>query len=304
MDVSIIIVNYNTLKMTKECIDSIYQYTKNVFFEVILVDNASGDGSKDFFEKDTRIKYIYNKENLGFGKANNLGLLEAQGKYIFLLNSDTLLIENSVLRFFNFMENFADKQKIGVCGCRLINQELQIIHSYNYFPSVKSILLGGIKKIVNRSKAMLATKEDKDFNRDGFFEVDYITGADLFFKRDLINELGGLFDPKFFMYFEETDLQYRIFRSGYKRCIIDGTHIIHLEGGSQKDSKHQRNYFRHYCLFLESLNYFLEKNYSYIKRLLYRFFFGLLVLPRFAAHKMSNKERLKIVFMGIGINNQ
>ena len=90
MDVSIIIVNYNTKDLTSQCIDSIYEKTQGVRFEIILVDNASTDGSKEVFEKDTRITYIYSDENLGFGRANNLGAKVAKGKYLFLLNSDTI----------------------------------------------------------------------------------------------------------------------------------------------------------------------------------------------------------------------
>ena len=88
MDVSIIIVTYNTRQMTAECIDSVCQKTFGIDYEIILVDNASSDDSKAFFEKDERVKYIYSQENLGFGRANNLGAGVAQGKYLFLLNSD------------------------------------------------------------------------------------------------------------------------------------------------------------------------------------------------------------------------
>ena len=89
MDVSIIIVNYNTCQMTKECIDSVFERTFGLDFEIILVDNGSTDGSKSQFEKDSRITYVYSEFNLGFGCANNLGYKFAKGDYVFLLNSDT-----------------------------------------------------------------------------------------------------------------------------------------------------------------------------------------------------------------------
>ena len=91
MDVSIIIVTYNTLKMTNNCLESIIEYTQGINYEIILVDNASKDGSKDFFEKDLRIHYIYSESNLGFGRANNLGAKVAKGKYLFLLNCSFLV---------------------------------------------------------------------------------------------------------------------------------------------------------------------------------------------------------------------
>ena len=103
MDVSIIIVNYNTKDLTKKCIESVIKYTTNILYEIILVDNASMDGSKELFEKDIRIKYIYNSTKDGFGKANNLGLKYSSGKYVFLLNSDTILMNNAVYQFYKAM---------------------------------------------------------------------------------------------------------------------------------------------------------------------------------------------------------
>ena len=103
MDVSIIIVNYNTKELTAACINSIFQYTEGVEFEVILVDNASTDGSREFFRKDTRIILIESEINLGFGRANNLGYEYSHGKYVFLLNSDTYLLNNAVKIFYDRM---------------------------------------------------------------------------------------------------------------------------------------------------------------------------------------------------------
>ncbi|UVV84289.1 glycosyltransferase [Bacteroides thetaiotaomicron] len=104
MDVSVIIVNYNTKALTKSCIESIFSETCGIEFEVILVDNASSDGSKELFQIDERIIFIESNVNLGFGKANNLGYKYATGKYIFLLNSDTLLKNNAIKLFFDFAE--------------------------------------------------------------------------------------------------------------------------------------------------------------------------------------------------------
>ena len=111
MDVSIIIVNFNTRQMTSECIDSIIEKTQGLEFEIILVDNASTDGSKEFFEKDERITYIYSEKNGGFGYGNNLGMKVAKGKYFFLLNSDTLLINNAVKEFYDYAEK-DDKKRV------------------------------------------------------------------------------------------------------------------------------------------------------------------------------------------------
>ena len=113
IDVSVIIVNYNTLELTKACIDSVFEKTHCISFEVILIDNASHDGSREYFGHDKRITYIYSEKNGGFGYGNNLGMKVAKGKYFFLLNSDTLLINNAIYEFFKFAENHDPKTVYG-----------------------------------------------------------------------------------------------------------------------------------------------------------------------------------------------
>lgn len=140
MDVSVIIVNYNTLALTMQCVDSIYQMTNGVKFEIIIVDNASTDGSKEIFKKDSRVIFIEAEKNLGFGKANNLGVQKSSGNYLFFLNSDTILLNNAILHFFEFCESF--KSKIGGVGCLLENDKGIYIHSYANFPSIQSVLQG------------------------------------------------------------------------------------------------------------------------------------------------------------------
>ena len=131
MDVSIIIINYNTCQMTCECINSIIEKTQGLQYEIILVDNASTDGSKEFFEKDERIKYIYSEKNGGFGYGNNLGMKVAKGKYFFLLNSDTLLINNAIKKFYDYAEK-ANQNRI--YGCYLEHKDGSYSTSFFYFP--------------------------------------------------------------------------------------------------------------------------------------------------------------------------
>ena len=121
MDVSIIIVSYNTRQLTQDCINSIFHYTHGVSFEVIVVDNDSVDGSKEMLAADKRICYVQSGGNLGFGKANNLGYSVAQGKYLFLLNSDTILLNNAVKIFFDIAEG--DSVDVGCWGTMLLNKE-------------------------------------------------------------------------------------------------------------------------------------------------------------------------------------
>lgn len=232
MEVSIIIVTYNTLQMTKECIDSVFQFTQGVSFEVVLVDNASSDGSKEFFEKDNRIKYIYSGENLGFGRANNIGYEHSEGRYVFLLNSDTLLLNNAVLEFYNYMEQ-ADK-KIACCGCQLVDKSGEPIHSAGVFPDVPQFW----RRIMHFT--FYEFYKNRGYHEEPYVaesNVDYITGADLFIRREVI-EKQGLFDPDFFMYFEETEMQFRYAKAGYLRKVITTPRIVHLAGGSNSKKSH------------------------------------------------------------------
>lgn len=236
MQVSIIIVNYNTLKMTCECINSIFAKTQGIEFEVILIDNASKDGSKEFFERDDRIKYIYNEENLGFGKANNIGIKHAQGEYLFLLNSDTLFL-NNVLLFF-----LEQEQKLGgnsVLGTWLLNADHKVTHSYGRFPCIKSELNIALRVYFDRLPLYKGISRFSEIQSTSNMPVDYIVGADLFVPRCVIERTGD-FDENFFMYYEETDLQRRMSKIGINRVLIPGPQIVHLEGKSQ-NKKHIAN---------------------------------------------------------------
>lgn len=237
MDVSVIIVNYNTLKMTKDCIDSVIEKTKDVEYEIILVDNGSTDGSFEYFIKDNRIKYVYNKKNIGFGSANNLGYKYSSGKYIFLLNSDTILLNNAIKIFFNKMENLSDN--IACCGTWLIDSDKNVIHSGGNFPKWYP--------------SFFKNKQIEEYCRTtNDLIVDYVTGADLFIRRTVI-EKYGMFDENFFLYFEETDMQERYNKHGLYSMIINGPQIIHLVGKSSKPSIAKGN------LMLSSKIYYFKK---------------------------------------------
>lgn len=239
MDVSVIIVNYNTREITQNCLDSIFQYTQGIKFEVILVDNASTDGSKEHFEQDYRIKYIYSKKNLGFGKANNLGYKYATGKYLFLLNSDTLLLNNAIALFYEAAEKEVNSV-IGCWGTMLIDPTNNIGISYGKFLSpwkdlyIQLLLLPFAiftKQSVTQLSNMYNYKSETGI-------VDYISGADLFLKKEIADRYG-LFSPQYFMYSEDADMQKRYAKNNIKAKILRSPKIIHLEGGSQKKSSYK-----------------------------------------------------------------
>lgn len=251
MEVSIIIVNYNTLELTKNTIKSIIEKTKDISYEIILVDNNSNDSSKDFFSSksyESKINFIKSNKNLGFGKANNLGINIAKGKYIFLLNSDTLLINNAIKILFDFMEI---NSKVGVCGGNLYDENRNPAHSYNIQPRIFFDFYEIYKKIYFK-----IFKKRLDFNYTSKpLEVGYITGADMFIRKNILEKVG-YFDPEFFMYFEETELSFRIKKAGYKIYSVPEAKIIHLEG---KSFNFKETRFR---MMVESKYKYLKKIYG------------------------------------------
>lgn len=237
MNVSVIMVNYNTLELTKNAINSLVEKTKDIDYEIILVDNASKDGSHEYFSnlKLENFKYIQSGSNLGFGKANNLGYKQAKGEYIFLLNTDTLLVNNAIKILY---ETIRKENKIGIVGGNLYDINMKPGHSFlKEIYSLKTEVYASFGFFLNIPKKIskLFLKEKReDFNyTNNVMEVGYITGADMLIKKECIEKVG-FFDPDFFMYFEETELTSRIKKAGYKVLSVPEAEIIHLEGKSTK----------------------------------------------------------------------
>lgn len=242
MDVSIIIVNYHSMELVKDCINSIFEKTKELTYEIIVVDNDSRDGSveklKEYFEN--KIFVIDAKENLGFGKANNIGARVARGKFLFFLNPDTILINNAMKYLLNYLNR---DPKVGIVGGNLYGPEMNAAPSFSrYFDDIVSekknaswsaIVCGKIKEKLRNKKYMKRSYEE-NFNYSGIpMEVAYIFGADMMMKRSLFNKVGG-FDPDFFMYAEEEELSWRIHQIGKSIVSVPDAKIIHLEGMTVK----------------------------------------------------------------------
>lgn len=285
IDVSIIIINYNTLTLTQNSINSIIENTKGINYEIILVDNASIDGSRDVFSKDSRIIFVKSDSNLGFGRANNLGYSFAKGKFILLLNSDTLLKNNAVKFFCDSLETMS--ADVACLGCILkASDGINESYSYGIFPSISEVLRDIIRLYARRP-----VKNTLDLKRKYPFRVDYIIGAALFIRRNVIEECG-LFDEDFFMYYEETEMQLRYSKKGYKSMIIDGPSIIHLEGAScgliSKPSQ------KHRLMYFDGMFIYMRKRYPFFIYIIFRILV-LLYMPMILKAKGRNyKEVLKL----------
>ncbi|MCI6806143.1 MAG: glycosyltransferase family 2 protein [Prevotella sp.] len=272
MDVSIIIVTYNTRVLTSNCIDSIIQNTTGVSYEIILVDNASVDGSKQLFEKDNRITYIYNTVNVGFGRANNIGYKVAKGKYIFLLNSDTILQNNSVKIFRDAMDHMPSN--VACIGSQLLNGDGLPTKSFGPFFSFNVIIPKHVNQII-----------DYKIPDDGV-PVDVIIGADMFIKKE-VADIYGLFDPVFFMYQEENDMQRRYAAHGYISKIIEGPKIVHLEGKSNKHTINVRMIGGAYT--------YMKKWYPLWKYYLFRLLYSITRTPKIFMNECDFNEKIRFL---------
>ena len=237
MELSIIIVSHNHLEYLKDCIDSIQKFIRDLYFEIIIVDNCSTQkGIDSYLEKisgsNSNIKYIKNKENIGFAPANNRGAAVSEGKYLAFLNPDTVLLNNSFRIMLDFIENESDA---GICGPRLFNPDMSFQVSFYSFPSLSKNFLKviGVNKLINRnpdlfkwafkfSKLMprYANIFGKNFTSlDVPTEVPWVTGACLMIKKDVFDGMGR-FDENFILYAEDIDLCLRIRKKGMKYSII------------------------------------------------------------------------------------
>lgn len=236
MQVSVIIVSYNTKELTKKAIQSVIDKTEGIDYEIIVIDNASKDGSVEELKKtfQDKITIIQSKENLGFGRANNLGMKQAQGKYVFLLNSDTELINNAIKIFYDYMEQ---NEQVGVCGGNLYNlNEIPEQSFMMYENSVGSFLFWRYMELFYNIISKFNRK--KNYCRFNYSnkvkEVGYVSGADMFIRKESL-EKSGLFDETFFMYGEDVDLNFRIRNCGYLIKSVPQAQIYHYVSKSSKN---------------------------------------------------------------------
>lgn len=239
MDVSVVILSYNVSALLKDCIDSVLKFTKDLEYEIIVVDNKSTDDSVQVIKSyGDKIKFIQSSENGGFSKGNNIGIKEARGEYILLLNPDTVFLENTLERMFFWMNAHKD---VGVASCQLLDLNQKITFTGGYFPTFARVFLWAFflddLPLVNKSINSYHPKwlAPKRYSEE--FYLDWVTGAFFFMRKDVIDKVGML-DEDFFMYGEELELCMRVKKQGFKVGFTPITKIIHLErkssaGGSE-----------------------------------------------------------------------
>lgn len=267
MDVTISIVSYNTKDLLRRCIKSIYQYTKDISFEVIIVDNASKDGTVEMLRKEfPKIDLIVNQENDFFSKANNQALKIAKGKYFLILNSDTYFVDNSIRKMFDYLEK---NSQVGACEGLEIYENKKIVPtgSMQSTPLIDFYELSIFgkrikdKKIINEYRLI---KKD----RRTTFEIEIGCDAFLMVRADLMQKIQG-YDEKLYLYYTENDLCLRIKNSGYKIVHFGDAKVIHTVSasaavlGSRKTAIYYRDLFNFYkknqSIFFGTILYVLLK---------------------------------------------
>lgn len=281
-DFSFIIVNYNTATITDKCIRSLLtnQSLENFKTEIIVVDNASVDGSEQALTSKfgSAIRIIRSDENIGFGRANNLGVEYATGRVLVLINSDSVA---DLTDFCSILDILNSEASLGFLGIKVLNEDLTIQTLGNSFPD---LLVDFKTHVLFQDLNIFKKIRYSNYSEQGLFQVDWVSGCFMAVRKTVFDELKG-FDPNIFMYAEDIDICFRAFEKGYSNYMFDKTSVIHLHGksGDKKPSlkkmmKTVPNYFyvvkkhglSHFPFLIKCFTYFNVLAVWIVKRLKYQ----------------------------------
>lgn len=258
-DVSIVIVNWNARDYLRNCINSIIAESIGYSYEIIVVDNASNDNSCEMLKDEfPSVQVIANSTNNGFAGANNQGIHIAKGRYVLLLNPDTIVLDNAIDKCITF----ADKRtEIGIVGCQVLENEVTIQRTCFLFPSPLTILLTqlGLTNRFPKSK-WLGCSEMGWWDRKDEREVQVVSGMFMLVRKSVIEQVG-LMDEDYVVYAEEADWCYRFWNAGYKCVFTPTAKIIHVDGGGKSTSQIPKRMF---VQKQKSLLLFQKKNRGYL----------------------------------------
>lgn len=256
-DLSIIIVSWQTRKYLRKCLESIFSNKGSVNIEVIVIDNASTDGTANIIKNEfPQVKLVSNEQNLGFAKANNQGLKIALASYILFLNPDTEIRPQTLTKSLEFFKTHKDA---GAVGCQILNTDNSLQLSVRRFPTLWSQFL--ILYKIHHLFPNLKTFKNylaKDFDYSRALEVEQIMGSFILTKKEIMEKIGG-FDEKFYLWFEEVDLCKRLKNAGYKIYYTPQAQITHF--GAQ--SFNQILNVPKQEIFNKSLRYYFKKHYGF-----------------------------------------
>lgn len=276
IDVSIIIVNWNTRGLLAHCLQSLEDTIRDISFEVWVVDNGSSDDSVAMVrEQFPQTHIIANSENVGFVRANNQALARCQGRYVLLLNSDTQALPGSLNKATRFMD---EHPRAGIMGVRLLNPDGTFQASYTPFPTLwrEFLMLNGLGRRLVRPKYPSHGPEVEK----GAQKVDYVEGACLLVRREAIDQVGKL-DERIFMYAEDVDWCYRFVQAGWEVWYLPQVTIIHHGGQSSKKRRGRME-----AELYRSRIYFFRKHYGLVQSQLLRLLVYLITPVKWTVHQV------------------
>ena len=261
MKLSVIIVNYKVKHYLEQCLRSVAEASRGIAVEVIVVDNASGDGSVEYLrERFPDVTIIASEENLGFARANNLAIRNSHGQYVLLLNPDTIVAEETFRDFISFMDSTPDA---GGCGAYMLHTDGSFAPESRRglpTPFVAFCKMSGLASLFPKSRTFgryyMRYLNENEVNR-----IEIMSGAFMFLRRDALDK-AGLLDEDFFMYGEDIDLSYRILKAGYNNYFLP-SRILHYKGESTVKSS-----YRYVHTFYRAMELFFNKHYAHYSILL------------------------------------
>lgn len=227
MDLSIVIVNWNTQRLLRDCLASIIEKQWASSLEVIVVDNASSDGSVEMVNQNfAQVRVIANRENVGFARANNQGFKIASGRYVLLLNSDTVVLTESLDALVRFMDEHSDA---GMVGSKVLNPDRSLQRScWRGYPSLKMAVIDAFylwRLLPDHPWVRLMEIPERELDRT--LQVDHVLGASMMVRREIIEQIGGMAE-NIFLFLEETEWCFRFQKHGWKVYFYPGAEIIHF----------------------------------------------------------------------------
>lgn len=248
MKLSIIIVNYNVKYFLEQCLCSVEKAIAGIDAEVIVVDNDSQDGSKEYLTpRFPNVKWIANEENLGFSRANNIAFAHAKGEYVLMLNPDTIVTSEAIVKSVSFMD---ENPAVGAVGVKMLNKDGKFALESRrgiVTPWVSICKAAGLNKRFPKSR-LFGHYYMSYLPEDEINEIEMVSGAFMFLRRSKLDEIGFL-DEKFFMYWEDSDLSYRILKSGAKNVYLPYP-ILHYKGESSVKSILKYRYWLYFSLLI------------------------------------------------------
>jgi hypothetical protein len=268
MTLSIVIVNYNTEKLLKSCLESVYAGSNGTPLDIWVVDNNSRDNSvatiRSLFP---RVKVIENQSNVGFSRANNMVVSQSRSDFILLLNPDTVIIGDAIERVVKFMRGHP---QVGIAGCKVLNRDgtLQLACRRSIpTPKVAFYRLTGLSKLFPKSRTMAKYNMTYE-SPDQMHEVDAVSGAFLMIRRQVVEQIG-LLDERFFMYGEELDWCLRAKRAGWAVVYYPEAEIVHYKGESTKYNSRRASYEFYRAMYLFHKKHFAPDHSPVTNSLIY-----------------------------------